>query len=115
MRTGKSIALAIFFLFLAGGAMEVSAQQLGPPVVLHIQQELTSGNSIKIGYQIPYDGYIEFDLFNPEGERIWYTAYVREKGDHYQALRKDKLEANETYTYDFRYKGKTYSGKFTNN
>lgn len=87
---------------------------LGPEITLHFTSTLVSGNSVKIGYKIPYDGYIEFDLYDPEGERIWYTSYVREKGEYFLALRKDKLESGATYTFDFWYKGQKYPGTFSN-
>ncbi|MCB9231645.1 MAG: hypothetical protein H6581_08280 [Bacteroidia bacterium] len=83
-------------------------------ITLHFTSTLVSGNSVKIGYKIPYDGYIEFDLFDPGGEKIWYTSYVREKGEYFLALRKDKLEEGVTYTYNFSYKGKKYPGTFNN-
>lgn len=86
----------------------------GPEIVLHLTSTLVSGNSIKIGYKIPYDGYIEFDLFDPSGERVWYTSYVREKGEYFLALRRDKLESNAVYSFNFWYKGKKYPGTFNN-
>ncbi len=111
----KSIWIACLLLVLTGSVSQLHAQKLGPPIVLHIQQSLISGNSVKIGFEIPYDGYIEFDLYDQKGNKVWFTSYVREKGTHYQALRKDKLEENVEYSFDFRYKGETYSGKFLNN
>lgn len=86
----------------------------GPEVVLHLRPALISGNSVKIPYSIPYPGYIEFHLFDPEGTKIWIGTGVREKGDHVQAIRRDKLNDGATYSFDIYYKGKKYSGKFIN-
>ena len=87
---------------------------LGPEIVLHLKSTLISGNAVKIGYEIPYDGYIEFVLFNGKGEKIWYSSSVREKGEHFQAVKRNPLEANATYSFEFWYKGKKYSGSFNN-
>lgn len=84
-------------------------------IVLHLKSPLISGNSVKLGYEIPFPGYIEFHLFAPNGEKVWQNFGVRDKGEHYQAIRKDKLDSGATYTYEFWYKGKPYPGKFTNN
>ena len=83
-------------------------------IVMHLKSPLVAGSSVKLGYEIPYPGYIEFHLFGPDGEKIWQNFGVREKGEHYQALKRDKLEDGVTYTYEFWYKGKPYPGKFTN-
>lgn len=88
--------------------------QTAPEIVLHMKSPLVSGNSIKLGYDIPYPGYIEFHLFTADGTKIWQNFGVREKGEHYQAVRRDKLDEGATYLYEFWYKGKPYKGKFTN-
>ncbi len=93
----------------------VEMEMSGPDIVLSLKPPLISGNSIKLGYVIPYPGYIEFHLFNSEGEKIWQNFGVKDKGEHYQALRRDKMDPGATYTYQFWYKGKPYPGKFTNN
>ena len=93
---------------------QIMAQNSNPEVVLHLRETLISGNAVKIGYEIPFDGYIEFYLFSKEGERIWYSSYVKEKGSHYLALSRTKMESGTLYLFDFWYKGKKYSGSFTN-
>ena len=94
---------------------EVGPKLVETDIVLHLKSPLISGNSVKLGYEIPYPGYIEFHLFGPDGEKIWQSFGVRDKGEHYQAIRRDKLETGATYKFEFRYKGKPYPGKFTNN
>lgn len=89
-------------------------ESTSPEIVLHLKSPLISGNSVKLGYEIPYPGYIEFHLFGTDGNKIWAAFGVREKGEHYQAIRRDKLESGVTYAYEFWYKGKPYKGKFTN-
>ena len=113
--------LALLFSFQLQSAPVTPATEagvveaVGPEIVLNLKPPLISGNSIKLGYEIPYPGYIEFHLFNPDGEKIWQSFGVKPKGEHYQALRRDKMEPGATYTFEFRYKGKPYPGKFTNN
>lgn len=87
----------------------------GPEVVLHLKSTLISGNTVKIGYEIPYPGYIEFLLFDKEGKMLWYNAYVKDKGDHFLAFKREKLESGISYTFTLRYKGKDYPGTFVNN
>ncbi len=112
-----AIRFGFIFLFtLCVGFIpgNLKAQVGQPEVVFHLRETLISGNSIKIGYEIPYDGYIEFYLFDKNGERIWYTSYVKEKGNHYLALNRTKMGSDEIYLFDFWYKGKKYSGSFRN-
>ena len=113
------ILYAIFFTVFLGmtpvsdaPAPPVSAQS-SPEIVLHLKQPLVSGNSVKLGYEIPYPGYIEFYLFMDNGEKIWQNFGVKDKGEHYQAIRLDKLESGNTYLYEFWYKGKPYKGRFS--
>jgi hypothetical protein len=113
-----AILFAIIFSFFVGAAspapsMDHVPTKSAPEIVLHLKQPLLSGNSVKLGYEIPYPGYIEFHLFQEDGERIWQNFGVREKGEHYQAVRLDKLTSGAVYHYEFWYKGKPYKGKFT--
>lgn len=86
-----------------------------PDVVLNLGTTLISGNTVKIGYQIPYPGYIEFLLLEKGGKMIWYNAYVKDKGEHFLAFKREKLELGVSYNFTIRYKGKDYPGTFLNN
>ena len=81
-------------------------------VVLTMKGTVQNSNTVAVSYSIPYPGYVEFVLFNSEGKKIWYGAGVKERGDHSQKLKRDKMEAGTTYSYQLKYKGKTYSGTF---
>ena len=96
-----------------GGNDQYGISKGSPEIALHLKPALVSGNSVKLGYEIPYAGYIEFHLFDATGAKIWVDYGVREKGENYQALRKDKLTTGQVYVYQFWYKGKPYEGKFT--
>ena len=98
---------------LGGGNDQYGLSKGSPEITLHLKPAIVSGNSVKLGYEIPYAGYIEFHLFDAAGVKIWVDYGVREKGEHYQALRKDKLLEGKIYNYQFWYKGKPYEGKFT--
>ena len=87
---------------------------VAPEIILSLKPPLVQGNSVKLGYEIPYPGYIEFHLFGPDGQKIWQNFGVQEKGEHYQAIKRGPLESGATYTYEFWYKGKPYKGSFTN-
>ena len=91
----------------------VTEKNKAPEIALSLKDPLISGESVKISYQIPYPGYIEFFLYNPQGEQVWLNTLVREKGEHIQALNRSKLDKGGIYTFDIWYKGKKYSGKFT--
>ena len=113
------ILYAIFFALFLGmspssdGFRDSVPTYSSPEIVLHLKQPLISGNSVKLGYEIPYPGYIEFYLFLTDGEKVWQNFGVKDKGEHYQAIRLDKLESGTTYLYEFWYKGKPYKGKFS--
>lgn len=110
------LALLISFTFSSAPVVESSpVVDRGPEIALNLKPPLISGNSIKLGYEIPYPGYIEFHLFDPDGNKIWQNFGVKEKGEHVQALRRDKMDAGATYSFEFWYKGERYPGKFTNN
>ncbi len=83
-----------------------------PEIILNLKPPLVQGNSVKLGYEIPYPGYIEFYLFGPDKQKIWQNFGVQDKGEHYQSVRRDPLEAGATYTFEFWYKGKPYRGSF---
>lgn len=84
-----------------------------PEIVLHLMPAQVTESSVKLGYEIPYAGYIEFHLFDASGTKVWVDYGVREKGKYFQSLRKDKLTSGAQYSYQFWYKGKPYDGKFT--
>lgn len=84
-------------------------------VVLNLKSTLVSGNTVKIGFEIPYPGYIEFFLFDNTGKRLWYNAYVKDKGEQYLAFKREKLQSGAAYQFTLRYKGKDYPGTFVNN
>jgi hypothetical protein len=84
-----------------------------PEIVLHLKAPQVTATNVKLGYEIPYPGYIEFHLFDGKGEKIWADYGVREKGEHYQSLKRDKLEAGTKYQFEFWYKGKPYPGSFS--
>ncbi len=110
------ISILVFLSFPSqmpgGGNDQYGISKGSPEIALHLGTPLVSGNSVKLGYQIPYPGYIEFHLFDASGTQIWVDYGVREKGDNFQVLRKDKLTAGATYKFQFWYKGKPYEGKF---
>lgn len=96
-----------------GGNDQYGLSKGSPEIALHLKQPSVSGNSVKLEYEIPYAGYIEFHLFDAAGTKIWTDYYVRDRGTHAQALRVDKLTKGQTYKYEFWYKGKPYPGKFS--
>lgn len=91
----------------------VTEKNKAPEIALSLKDPLISGESVKIGYKIPYPGYIEFFLYNPQGEQIWLNTNVKERGEHVQAINRTKLEKGGNYTFAIWYKGKKYTGKFT--
>lgn len=116
MRVALAFILASILLVAPvtkGIGLGVSASYGAPEIVLHLRPAMVSGNSVKLPYEIPYPGYIEFYLFDSDKKKIWEDFGVKAKGEHAQALRLDKLEKGKVYHYEFWYKGKPYPGKFT--
>ena len=80
---------------------------------LELKRTELVGASVVIEYEIPYSGMVEIRLYDKQGNKVWQNFGVREKGEHYQALRVDKLEPGVQYQFEFWYKGKPYKGKFS--
>lgn len=116
MRLAVAFIIMIGLAFF-GGQAEVNAVSAppayAPEIALNLLPPMVAGSSIKLPYNIPYPGYIEFFLFDPQKKKIWQDFGVKEKGDHAQSLKIDKFEKGKTYFYEFWYKGKPYSGKFS--
>lgn len=85
-----------------------------PEIKLNIKTTLVSGNAVKVGYEIPYEGYLEFHLLDKEGKEIWVNYWVAEKGEHFLPFSRKPLKEGETYDFVFHYKGQEFKGKFTN-
>ena len=83
-----------------------------PEIILTIMSTTENSNTVKIGYSIPYPGYVEFSLFDDTDQKIWYTAKVRDRGEWSISLKREKLDSG-TYKYEFNYKGKIVSGQFS--
>ena len=94
-------------------ASTVEVSQGSPEIVLNMKPPQVTASGVKLGYDIPYPGYIEFHLYNDAGEKIWADYGVHEKGENYQSLRRDKLKEGIVYRFEFWYKGKPYPGKFS--
>lgn len=92
----------------------VNEYPTGDAIALSITGTLLNEGSIKIGYKIPYDGYIEFHLYDANDKKVWITSWVKDKGEYYLAINRTKLEAGMEYRFDFIYKGKKFTGKFVN-
>jgi hypothetical protein len=106
------ITLAAAFLPATVGVQAASSTH-APEIVLHLRPPMVTGAAIKLPYEIPYPGYIEFYLFDSQKKKIWQDFGVKEKGEHAQSLKMDKFEKGKTYHYEFWYKGKPYAGKFS--
>lgn len=109
-----SCGILVALLLSLSGYGQSKEQRLGPPISMSISPPMVSGEYVKIPYTIPYDGYIIFDLFSPEGEKIWNATAVRLKGTYVQSIKRTPLKPGSQYNFEFWYKGKKYSGKFTN-
>jgi hypothetical protein len=107
------ICLAFAGLSTKGLVHATPVGRVAPEIVLHLKPPIVSGSTVKLPYEIFYPGYIEFYLFDANMVKIWQDFGVREKGQHAQALRADKLEKGKVYHFEFWYKGKPYPGKFT--
>lgn len=104
---------ALVGLSTAGRVAAAPHARVAPEIVLNLKPPIVSGSSVKLPYEIFYPGYIEFYLFDANKVKIWQDFGVREKGEHAQALRLDKLEKGKVYHFEFWYKGKPYPGQFT--
>lgn len=66
---------------------------------------------LKVGYQIPYSGVVEIQLFNSEKEIVYFNRYVRESGKHSIPIKKSGFVSSEKYTFVLKYKTSEISGE----
>jgi hypothetical protein len=111
---------AIFLFAFAGtfwgpstGSMVAASRAFAPEIALNLLPPMVTAGSVKLQYEIPYPGYIEFYLFDSAQKKIWQDFGVRDKGNHVQSLKAEKFEKGKTYHFEFWYKGKAYPGKFS--
>jgi hypothetical protein len=67
--------------------------------------------NVTVGYKIPFPGFVQFFLFDKNGTKIWEQNLSREAGDNKVLINKAKLNPGIDYSFEIRYKGKTYTGK----
>lgn len=59
---------------------------------------------VTLNYEIPYNGVVEFRLFNEKGEKIWQHYYINEFGENKIVLKRSKFKEDETYMCQLNYK-----------
>ena len=75
----------------------------------HINQD-----TLHIDFTITHEANLEFALHDGEGESIWATQYLKDKGSHRISLNLSKLEERgNNYSYSLVYKGTRHEQDFS--
>lgn len=59
---------------------------------------------VKISYALPYNGMVEFRIWNDHGDKVWQNQYVNDHGKNTIVLKASKFNPGEKYTYAINYK-----------
>ena len=59
---------------------------------------------VKITYAIPFNGMVEFQIWDQKGEKVWESQYVNDQGNNSIVLNVSKFTPGKTYTYALHYK-----------
>lgn len=108
----KNIAyISIYWFGLFNG---LSAQN--KKAVLNILSHQTTDMQVRIEYTITIPGVVEFHLFDDHFRELFHDSALKNDvgSKHVFFVTRKRLVPNKTYNYVFSYKGKQYSGKFTN-
>lgn len=104
----KATLLTVFFSIWA-----ISALWNEPR--LYLTKTLVHEQYVSVKYEINFPGFVELQLFNPLGERIWVKGVVNDKkGESEFRIARKPMEDGKRYTFIVRYKGKDHSGSFYN-
>jgi len=100
------------------GAGVAQAQSSGPvtahmplDLTLQLKENVITPDKVIIRYSIPYDGMVEFRLFDAEQELIWRDQYIQLNGENEIRLKQTALPGGE-YAYTITYKGRPTEGNF---
>lgn len=112
MRLLIAITSVIAFLILSIGIpMKAAAQDgvgfEGTTLVdakIDFKGHTVDSRVVKITYAIPYNGMVEFRIWDHEGEKVWQNQYVNEHGKNIIVLKASKFTPGQTYTYAINYK-----------
>ncbi|RMG75378.1 MAG: hypothetical protein D6722_01150 [Bacteroidetes bacterium] len=107
----------IWFLLIAAPLWGLAQPSSAPR--LYIKGENIQPDYVEIAYEINHAGFVELHLFSPENRKIWIKGKVSDRGDtdrvvDYIRVPRAPLEPGKRYTYQLKYKGKTYNGSFYN-
>lgn len=118
MKALKVLLFPLILLLWVLGPVSLPAQPKSAPR-LYIKGETLRPEYIEIAYEINHAGFVELHLFSPDGRKLWIKGTVSDRGDverimDYIRVPRSPLEAGKRYTYQLKYKGKTYNGSFYN-
>lgn len=108
MKLPPSIAVVVGFLLI------LALPKTGRGQVLSIDQILTEGDTVRVLYTVPFDGYVQLDVYNAEDRHLGHTAFVVPQGQHTVRIARARFKDGDSYTLEFTYKGKKYSRSFIN-
>lgn len=84
--------------------------------VLSILSHQTTDMQVRIEYTITIPGVVEFHLFDEYFRELFHDSALKNdvESKHVFFVNRKRLTPSKSYNYVFSYKGKQYTGKFTN-
>lgn len=80
---------------------------------LYLNGTTNHGNYIEVSYEVTYPGFVELQLFDDEGNKLWVTGIVTDEiGPDAIKIPTKPLKSGEWYDIIVLYKGDKYEDSF---
>ena len=100
------IALLVFFIWLPYEAFTQIGFE-GTTLVdakIDFKGHTLDSRRVEITYAIPFNGMVEFQIWDQKGDKVWENQYVNNQGKNRIVLKLSKFTPGKTYTYALNYK-----------
>lgn len=120
MKLFKTLIIGALLLISVGKlAAQEKTRMSGPPKNnkifsdTHVAnfEELINDELLKLDFDLPFSGVVEFKLQDTKGHLLWENFYDDPSGHNHITLRLSKLKAG-AYHYDMVFKGNHYQNDF---
>lgn len=103
---GRTCSALLGLLFMLGSVYGQNQKELKGPK-LNSLGHVVHGGHLKVHFDLPYAGMVDFHLAHHTGERFYTNYYDKDKGQNQIVINVGKLDQEKIYQYHVAYKGHT--------